>query len=1297
MAETRTDHELARSLQGADRGGGQLDETVGRYQLMGWLASGGMGDVYVGHDPKLERPVAIKRIRADLPNDAQRRERLVQEARLGAQLSHKNVVQVYDLVTEDDVDYLVTEYVDGLSVRELGGNRPFAVGRALELLIGVAEGLAAAHAAGIIHRDLKSENVLVGYDGTVRISDFGIAKALGRLHDAVGGGGDSRSGTYRAMSPEQTVGDDTDSRTDLFSLGTLGYELLTGQTPFSGASPAEIMRNIREQPHKPVIELSPVVPFELSRVIDQLLEKDRELRPPGASDVLRALEKVSKAVAAQATVDEEGVSRSVAIVFVQAHPTSPESDESVASLVRWRRAVLQSASRLRTSVVSAFDRELLLCVGYPRSHADNCKVAAWLLRELVGSDHEGDGIAVSGALDVGRVTVLDPDGEPYFVGTPLRDVVAFGRDAAVGTILASTRAQPRLADAFHLTARTASRASGGTTLAYVVGAPRDALIEGASELSGPLFGRDTELRRLQGMLSAAAAGEHPGGLLLVSGPGMGKTRLIHEVLAQPEAKTLRRLVLRARESTQHTALAPFATLLRTTIPELRDESGGEPSAASIAAAVRRLGLSASTADAVQMLCDLQPATVGPADSETRLREILVELLLTLVGEQPAVVVFEDLHWSDRSSLEVFDALVQAADERALAVIGTARPEVTLPDPLASTCPRMGLPKLSDQDAGRVIAEASRGAVLLADVGRLVVERAEGVPLALEEMTRTVVERDRETQRGEALRVVPATLSESINERLDALPGAPERLAVLAATFGGDVDLRVLAAAAELPLAEARAHVRALTRHGLLAFGGSGDEGRAAFRHASLRDVVIERVLPTQRARAHAAIVRGIDEATPGWGAAHPEVVAHHQERAGDVIGAIANWRAAGTQHAARWMLATAREQFEHAIALAQAAGHAEAELEVRRAFSRVLMSTSGWGADEGDANNVRMSELVADTEQSPSFEDQYGAAIASYVKGDVPTLSGQLDGLSAVVQGAPPEARGLLEYLVEQVRGIVHVHTGPLVLARKELERAVELRPMVAPVLRQTAGPEGLIAPRAYLAWCELLADREDAALRLQREEEDDHLEDPVAHAIASAFGITLALGALRWDDARTRVERVLEEVRRQAEIATEQKISAQIVFTAEMGRAVLEMRDLAVAKNATRSDVERVASRMRHAYRGWQQPFMRVATVINLTSLGDACLSVAAAHGLDDPVGVVAARHAGVFLGEALSLVDEDNPIDDYWRSETLRVESNRKALIGDAEAAAECRVRAREAIARYADGNAELAALLTRRLERA
>lgn len=1251
-----------------------------------------MGDVFVGHDPKLERPVAVKRIRSDLPNDDHRRARLVQEARLGAQLSHRNVVQVYDFVTENDVDYLVTEYVDGLSIRELGDHRPFAVGRSLELLIAVAEGLAAAHAAGIIHRDLKSENVLVGHDGTVRISDFGIAKALGRHRPADANASDSRSGTYRAMSPEQTNGADTDLRTDLFSLGTLAYELLTGQTPFRGTSPAEVMRNIREQPHKPVIEHSPVVPFELSRIVDKLLEKDRELRPSGATEVLRTLEQIKKSVAARATGESEGVSRSAALLFVQAHPPSPANDESVADLVRWRKAVLQTASRLRTSVVSAFDRELLLCVGYPRSHADNATVAAWLLRELVAGTHGDSSLAVSGALDVGRITVFDPDGAPYFVGTPLRDVVATGRGAAPGTMLASTRAQPRLADTFQLSARTTSRSDGTTTLVYEVGAPRDALIEGSSELASPLVGRDSEMRQLEQVLSSAGAGEQPGGLLVVAGPGMGKTRLVHEVLGQPNAKALRRFVVRARESTQHTAFGPFATLLRTRVAELRDESGGDPSASSIAAAAERLGLSSSTADAVQLLCGLQPEASGARDSESRIRDGIVEFLRTLLGEQPAVMVFEDLHWSDRASLEVLSALV---GNRTLAVIGTARPEVTLPDSLASTCTRVELTKLSDEDAGRLIAEASRGADLLADVGRLVVERAAGVPLALEEITRTVLARDQATQRGEALRVVPATLSESINERLDALPGPPEQLAVLAATFGGDVDLRVLAAAAELPLAEAQTHVRALSRNGLLAFGGHGDDQRTTFRHASLRDVVIERVLPTQRARAHAAIVRGIDEAAPSWGEAHPEVLAHHQERAGDVIGAIAKWRSAGTQHAARWMLATAREQFEHAITLARATGQSEAELDVRRALSRVLMSTSGWGADEVDANNTRMSELVADTKQSPSFEDQYGAAIASYVKGDVPTLSGQLDGLSAVVEAAPPEARGLLEYLVQQVRGIVHVHTGPLTAAREELQRAVELRPAVAPILRQTSGPEGLIAPRAYLAWCELLADREDDALALQREEEDDHREDPVAHAIASAFGITLALGACRWDEAQTRIQRVLDEVQRQAELGAEQKISPQIVFTAEMGRAVLEMRDLASSKQATRSDVERIAGEMRQAYRGWQQPFMRVATVINLTALGDACLTVATAHGLDTLVGALAARHAGVFMGEAHSLVDEDNPIDHYWRSEALRVESERVRLLGDDAAGTTHRERARKAIERYADGHKEAAALLTRRIE--
>jgi tetratricopeptide (TPR) repeat protein len=269
------------------------EERIGHYRLLSRLGSGGMGEVFLAHDEQLDRKVAIKRIRQETARPHQR-ERFRREARLAARLNHPNIVHVYDLLSGEDVDHLVLEYVEGTTLRVLLHGGPLPVPRVIDLGIQIAKGLQEAHRQGIVHRDLKTENVLVTDAGQAKIADFGIAKRVaddGTSDDGLTGTG-AILGTYRAMSPEQARGELVDHHSDLFSFGVLLYEMLTGQSPFDAESGLAMLDRIVRCLQAPVLELRPEVPEELSRLIDRLLEKDTLLRPRGAGEAVQELEKI---------------------------------------------------------------------------------------------------------------------------------------------------------------------------------------------------------------------------------------------------------------------------------------------------------------------------------------------------------------------------------------------------------------------------------------------------------------------------------------------------------------------------------------------------------------------------------------------------------------------------------------------------------------------------------------------------------------------------------------------------------------------------------------------------------------------------------------------------------------------------------------------------------------------------------------------------------------------------------------------------------------------------------------------
>ncbi|WP_446217604.1 protein kinase domain-containing protein [Micromonospora sp. IBHARD004] len=256
----------------------------GRYLSEELLGTGGMGEVWRGRDLRLDRPVAIKVLTAAGLDEPMAAERFDREARAAARLTHPHIVAVYDFGTEEHDSYLVMELVEGRTVAALIADGPLPVEQAVSIAMQACDGIAAAHAAGVVHRDVKPGNLIVTPSGTVKICDFGIA----RLPQAVGQntltGPATKLGTSSYMSPEQALGRPVDPRTDLYSLGCTLYAMLAGIPPFFG-DPLSVLHQHVNEPPPPLRTRRPDVAVDLDALVSELLAKDPADRPTDAAAV----------------------------------------------------------------------------------------------------------------------------------------------------------------------------------------------------------------------------------------------------------------------------------------------------------------------------------------------------------------------------------------------------------------------------------------------------------------------------------------------------------------------------------------------------------------------------------------------------------------------------------------------------------------------------------------------------------------------------------------------------------------------------------------------------------------------------------------------------------------------------------------------------------------------------------------------------------------------------------------------------------------------------------------------------
>src|SRR5438128_989971 len=292
-----------------------VGQMLGHYRVLEQLGAGGMGEVYLAQDTRLGRKVALKMLPADLTAEDERVRRFQQEARAASALNHPNIITIYEIAEMDSRRFMATEFIDGETLFERLKAGLMKLYDALDVAVQVTSALCAAHQAGIVHRDIKPGNIMLRTYGIVKVLDFGLAMLTEQKHDGLEAATLVKTkqgtvmGTAHYMSPEQARGQKMDARTDIFSLGVVLYEMVTGRVPFAGETMTDVLASIlREQPPS-LSQCAPEAPDELQRIVHSALRKDKEQRYQTAGDLWTDLKALKQRLEFEVELERSNLSR----------------------------------------------------------------------------------------------------------------------------------------------------------------------------------------------------------------------------------------------------------------------------------------------------------------------------------------------------------------------------------------------------------------------------------------------------------------------------------------------------------------------------------------------------------------------------------------------------------------------------------------------------------------------------------------------------------------------------------------------------------------------------------------------------------------------------------------------------------------------------------------------------------------------------------------------------------------------------------------------------------------------------
>jgi serine/threonine protein kinase/tetratricopeptide (TPR) repeat protein len=902
--------------------------TVNSYRLISRLGAGGMGDVYLAHDAKLDRPVALKFLSPDLAADQERLQRFHQEARAASSLNHPHIVVVHDFGELTGRPYIVTEFVEGRTVRTLLGSGSLPVRDVVEIGIQIAGALAAAHARGIVHRDVKPDNVMVRPDGYVKVVDFGLAMTA-----VAGSSGDAHLprtagtvvGTPRYMSPEQAQGGEVDASSDVWSLGVVLYEMIAGRPPFEGATPADAIATLLNTEPVPLDAYAPHAPAPVCAVVMKALRKKRDQRYVDAEAMLAALRRTLPAIGStpsgasvsgvgdaddDSVVSTTGERRRVAVLVslvsdyasLLERLTSHELEHLIALI---RAAAVDTMRRHGGVVNQSIGEEIVSLFGITAADEDDDLRAVRAALELharvveIGStfaESAGASVRLQSGLHAGSVVAqrLREGPRRYAVtGPPAQTAARLAAAAEADVILLSPDCQRQVAPFVRTEAHaplvlhantsplTPHRVLGESGLNSRLEAPGHAGLT-------PYTGREAELATLREQVMRA---EHGAGrlVLIVGEAGSGKSRMLHELRGDVSRSDVLLLSGRCRSSDGMTSYLPFIELLHAALG-MRVPDDDKPADDQIVARMRAIAPSLEPFIplylhllAIQSRAWPVPRHLRGEHLQAAMLDALTTFFTAYAQGKALVLLLEDWHWADDASRRTLQRLADVVDAYPLVIAATTRTEAGLL-PASDRSLRIDLGPLGFH-ASQAIMRAVLGIERPPDdLARRLHERTGGNPFFLEEMCHGLREAGLVMgSDGQAvingstnLPQLPDSVQAVIRSRLDRLHQADREVVRLASVVGREFTRQILHDATgggDLGGALDR-----LTQAGIIQQLNVAADPLYRFKHVLSQEVAYESLLEHQRRALHQA-VGSVIERQHSDPPEPLELLAHHYSRA----------------------------------------------------------------------------------------------------------------------------------------------------------------------------------------------------------------------------------------------------------------------------------------------------------------------------------------------------------------------------------------------------------------------------------
>ena len=879
-----------------------------RYKIVKELGRGGMGVVYKAKDDKLKRFVALKFLPSVLSSHKDAKLRFIQEAQTASVLDHQNICTIHEIdETQDGQMYIAMAYYEGETLKKKikGGAVPLA--EAIEILIQIAEGLVKAHGEGIVHRDIKPANIIETSDRVIKIVDFGLAKLASEARATLTS---SIIGTPAYMSPEQAMGESLDQRIDLWSLGVVFYELLTGHLPFQGENMQSMLNAIIHKTPKPPGDLKKDIPEEAEHIVLKCLRKQPEKRYQSAyrllSDLTKlkiSLEKEKRDLAAKKRLEagreterRQATVLSGEILGYSEILESLETEEAALVINRCFAMLDSVISKYKSRIDEITGGSFMASFGIPLAVEDAPKKAINAAIELRNSmdtfnKRENLRIPLDVRIGVNSGTVIagvgstdkvySVIGEAVKLASQLKDI-SIKNDIYIGPLTyryTKNDFEFETLESVSLKGRTEPITV--FKLLSVKERVYRARLGAERMIYSDMVGRENELDKLK--LHVFKAINREGSIVnLIAEAGIGKSRLIAELSRRDEMKKVTLLRGRALSIGSNLSFHPVIDILKSWA-RIKEEDPPAVSAQKIDKVIRSV-FPEGVSEIFPFIATLMGIKLTGKHAE-RVRGIegdaLEKLILKNIRDlitkasviKPMVFVLEDLHWADLTSVDLFESLFRLAESKSILFINVMRPDYKTSERILRTIrnrypafsTEINLEPLDDSQCEALIGNLLNVDALPIRIRELIARRAEGNPFFIEEVARSfiddgVVEIEnghfRVTEKIDSV-VIPETINDVIMARVDKLEEQTKSLLKVASVIGRNFFYKILAEVARR-VDEIDDRLEHLKEVQLIKERRKTKELEYLFKHALAWDAVYNSILLKKRKQLHLDVARSIE-------------------------------------------------------------------------------------------------------------------------------------------------------------------------------------------------------------------------------------------------------------------------------------------------------------------------------------------------------------------------------------------------------------------------------------------------------